>query len=97
MASAKPVLTYIAPELERLYVHHGLLEVDELPVVRVDYRNLEDALRALTTDAAAIASRGQRARDFVLKHHSLGAVGKKFAEINRALGHPPATAAGPAP
>jgi glycosyltransferase involved in cell wall biosynthesis len=99
MAAGKPVMTYIAPELERLYVHHELLDVDELPVLRGDYRNLKATLREIAENRRDLAPIGRAAREFVLKHHSLDAVGREFAEINSALGVPasPAGAASAAP
>lgn len=94
MSAGKPVATYIAPELERLYVHNELLEVDELPVLRADFRNLTTLLRELAEDRRDLAAIGRASREFVLKHHSLDAVGRRFANINAALGLPPAAVEG---
>ncbi len=90
MASGKPVLTYIAPELERLYLLHGLLERNELPVLRADHLTLEQQLRDLAGNRVPLAPLRERARAFVEKHHSLAAVGARFTAINTALGLPPA-------
>jgi hypothetical protein len=86
MACGKPVLTYIAPQLERLYRLQGLLDRDELPVIKVDHDTLEAELRRLATGERDLAVLGRRARDYVLRRHSLGAVGAVFAGINRRLG-----------
>jgi hypothetical protein len=88
MASAKPLLTYISPELERLYITTGLLERDELPVIRTDHRNLEETLGALAENKLDLSRIGHASREFVLKHHSLAAIGKRFTKINTALGVP---------
>jgi hypothetical protein len=90
MATEKPVLTYISPELERLYILQGLLRPGELPVERVDHLNLEARLRAFVTGEIDLRERGRRCREFVLRHHSLEAVGATFAHINRQLGVEPA-------
>lgn len=91
MASGKPVFTYISPELERLYIHHGLLELGELPVTKVTHETLVDALRAAAEGRADLAAQSRASRAFVMKHHSLDAVGRRFAEINTALGLPAGT------
>jgi hypothetical protein len=88
MASGKPVLTYISPELERLYIMNDLLRVGELPVVKVGHDNLAPTLRQLCEGRVDLQATGRASREFVLKHHSLESVGKKFAEINTALGVP---------
>ena len=89
MASGKPVLTHISHELERLYILQGLLQPNELPVERVDHLNLEARLRAFANGEVDLRERGGRCRDFVLRHHSLEAVGATFARINRQLGVEP--------
>jgi hypothetical protein len=86
MACAKPVLTYIAPELERLYRLQGLLDRDELPVTKVDHNTLEAALRAMAMGERDLAELGRRSRAYVLRRHSLEVVGAVFAGINRQLG-----------
>lgn len=90
MACEKPVLTYIAPDLERLYIMNDLLENGELPVVRVGHDTLKAVLREVADGRRDLEAMGQASRRFVLKHHSLDAVGRRFAEINSALGLPPA-------
>jgi len=91
MASAKPVLTYIAPDLERLYILQGLLQPGELPVGKIDHLSLEPMLRSLVAGERNLPAMGRAGRQFVLKHHSLAAVGRVFARINRQLGIEPAS------
>jgi glycosyltransferase involved in cell wall biosynthesis len=93
MASGKPVLTYVAPELERLFVLNCLLENGELPIVRADHENLRATLANLASGQIDLAAVGRRSREFVLKHHSLDAVGRQFALINTELGLPPSAPA----
>lgn len=95
MATGKPVLTYISPELERLYVFNGLLQNGELPVIRVDHRNLTDALRRVAENHVDLHQMGRAAREYVLKHHSLDSIGRRFAEINTTLGLAAEAAGGP--
>jgi hypothetical protein len=89
MACGKPVLTYISPELERLYVMNGLLENDELPVIQITHQNLTESLRNIAENRIDLVPVRQRSRDFVLKHHSLEAIGRRFTAINTTLGVPP--------
>ncbi len=86
MASGKPVVMYIAPELERLYVMQGLLEPGELPVIKVDHTCLAQVLCDLASGSSDLAELGKQGRQFVLRHHSLASVGRTFAAINSALG-----------
>lgn len=92
MACAKPVLTYIADDLERLYVHQGLLRVDELPVLKVDYRTLEPTLRSLAGGKIDLRPLGEASRDYVQRRHSLAAVGRVFSEVNMKIGLRPTMA-----
>lgn len=86
MAAGKPVLTFISPELERLYILSGLLDQGELPVTRVDHFSLSVELRRMAENHVDLGSLSRLAREFVLKHHSLDSIGRRFAEINQALG-----------
>jgi len=95
MATGKPVLTYIDPELERLYVHQGLLENGELPLLKVDHASLEGVLAELAGGRHDIRALGERSRAFVLRHHSLAAVGRVFAGINGQLGLVPSLPVAP--
>ena len=86
MASGKPVLTYIDPALERLYIHQGLIGAGELPVIKVDHVNLEAVLTEIAEGRQDLRMMGERARAYVMRHHSLTAVGEVFARINGQLG-----------
>lgn len=89
MCLRKPVLTYIAPELERLYILAGLLRADELPFLKVDHLSLGAELRACASGERALEEIGIRSRDYVDGHHSLDVIGAEFARINTVLGVPP--------
>lgn len=89
MALAKPVFSYIAPELERLYILNGLLESNELPIIRVDHQTLETELRAAVAGRIPLAEVGRKSRAYVLRHHSLEIIGAEFARINTRLGLAP--------
>lgn len=89
MCLGKPVLTYIAPELERLYILAGLLRAGELPFLRVDHLSLGAELRACAEGGRPLAEIGRRSRAYVARHHSLEVIGAEFARINTALGVPP--------
>jgi len=86
MALARPVLCHVRPDLERLYVEAGLLAPDELPLVRCAPGEIAAALRRLQESPELRRELGVRSREYVLRHHSLEAIGAAFARINRGLG-----------
>lgn len=89
MALGKPVLTYIDPELERLYILSGLLRIGELPILKVDHLNLATELSACADGGRDLGEIGRRSREYVERHHSLNVIGAEFARINLELGLPP--------
>jgi glycosyltransferase involved in cell wall biosynthesis len=86
MAMAKPVLCYLRPDLEELYIGAGLVGVDEIPIVRCSPFTVKECIRELALHRAKLCDIGKRSRQFVLKHHSPQTVGKVFDRINRSLG-----------
>lgn len=92
MAMAKPVLCYIRDDLRLLYFHAGLLAPDELPLVNCTPSTVKDVIRDLATNREKLADIGRRSREYVLKHHSLKAVGAVFDRINRSIGVTPSGA-----
>jgi len=85
MALEKPVLCYIRPDLRRFYIDAGLLAEDELPIVDCSIRSVKDTLRRLVLARDTLPALGRRGREFVLRHHSLEAIGATFDRINRSL------------
>lgn len=94
MATGLPVLCYIREDLERLYVSAGLLEANELPIVRCTPETVKDVLRDLVADRARRREIGDASRAFVERRHSLDAIGAVFDRINRAIGVCPSREAG---
>lgn len=90
MALGKPVLCYIRQDLKRLYVSSGLIEETELPIVECTPASVKESLRHLAMNRQALHDFGSRGRAFVVKHHSLEAVGGVFDKINRLVGISPA-------
>lgn len=86
MSMKKPVLCYLEAELEDLYVHAGLVQRGELPIINCNIDNVRDVLRGLLEDPSVFRDIGERSRCFVIKHHSLQAVGAVFDKINRSIG-----------
>jgi glycosyltransferase involved in cell wall biosynthesis len=86
MACGKPVLCAVRDDLEDLYVRTGLLQPGELPLVRCQPETVTDVLRELCLDRKRTAEIGLRSRDFVLRHHSLEALGRVFTEVHAAIG-----------
>ncbi|MBW3539425.1 MAG: hypothetical protein KY476_04075 [Planctomycetes bacterium] len=94
MSMQKPVLCHLRADLEELYVVAGLLEAGELPIVNCSPLTVKRAIRGLAERRDELADLGRRSRAYVLKHHSLEAVGEVFDGINRRVGLVPgATAA----
>jgi hypothetical protein len=89
MAMGKPVLCYLRPDLEALYIGAGLVGVDEIPIVRCSPCTVKEHIRELALNRAKLGGIGKRSREFVLKHHSMQAVGKVFDIINGSLGITP--------
>jgi glycosyltransferase involved in cell wall biosynthesis len=86
MAMERPVLCSVRTDLEELYVDAGLLERDELPLVRCTPENVAEVLRGLCADRGQLAEIGRRSREFVLRHHSLEVIGAVFRRINVRIG-----------
>jgi hypothetical protein len=89
MAMGKPVLCYIRPDFEDFFIHEGLLEPDELPIIRCTYRNLKQTLIGLIENREQLDIIGKNSRDFIMKHHSTKSMGKIFDHINRSMGIQP--------
>ncbi|HTF35254.1 MAG TPA: hypothetical protein VK714_16340 [Myxococcota bacterium] len=89
MALEKPVLCYIRADLRRFYIDAGLLGEDDLPVVDCSIASVKDVLRRLALARDTLPTLGRRGREFVLRHHSLEAIGAAFDRINRSLGLAP--------
>ncbi|MEW6096969.1 MAG: hypothetical protein AB1567_10690 [bacterium] len=85
MAMGKPVICYLREDLYNLYIEEGLIEKDEIPLINANIFNIKDVLRNILNNPNKILELGKKGRDFVLKHHSLEAIGKHFDEINRYL------------
>jgi len=86
MAMGKPVLCYLRPDLIEFYTTVGLVGVDEIPIVNCTPLMVKEVIRNLVINRDTLENIGKRSREFVLKHHSIDAIGKIFLEINRTLG-----------
>ena len=86
MSCKKPVFIYINPELERMYIMAGLLELNELPCVKSDHNTLKTNIINMIDNPSQIGEIGTKSYDFVNKHHSLEYVGKVFSDILDKLG-----------
>ena len=89
MAMGKPVLCYIRPDFEEFFIHEGVLEPDELPIIRCTYRNLKQTLIDLIKNRERLDIIGKKSKEFVMKHHSTKSMGKVFDHINRSIGIQP--------
>lgn len=89
MASGRPVLCYLRPDLLELYEKVGLLRDGEMPIVACDPLTVKATLRRLAEHREELARIGIRSRAFVEAHHSIEVVGAVFGRINRSLGVEP--------
>jgi len=86
MASGKPVLCAVRPDLEALHVAAGTLDPGELPLVRCTPDDVSQRLRELVLDPARRREIGVRSREFVLRRHSLDVIGQALAGMLRQTG-----------
>ncbi len=86
MAMGKPVLCYIRPDFEELFINEGLIRPGELPIIKCSTFNLAETLRGVVGDQEGLNEIGQRSRQFVIKHHSTTSIGKIFDRINQSIG-----------
>jgi hypothetical protein len=89
MAMCKPVICYIRPDLEDFYRKTGLLGRDELPFLNADTLTIKTMIRDISEQKYDLEKIGLKARAFVVRHHSLEAIGATFDSINRSLGVAP--------
>jgi glycosyltransferase involved in cell wall biosynthesis len=79
MATAKPVLCYLRPDLVELYTLYSF--AGECPLVNTPALEIKERLRELIHDPARRRELGLAGRRYVEDHHSLEAVGEMFDGI----------------
>lgn len=89
MALEKPVLCYLRPEFLELFTTYGLIDEGEIPIINCTPLTVKAAIRQLATERHRLAEIGARSRKFVIKHHSVAAIGTVFDQINRSIGLTP--------
>ena len=89
MAMGKPVLCYLREDLKDLYTAVGLVTADEIPIINCSPSTVKETIKNLVLNRERLLEIGSRSREFVVKHHSIEAVGKIFDDINRSLGLKP--------
>lgn len=78
MAMGKPVAAYIREE-DRAFVPPAMW--DELPILRLDPRTLDDDLAAILADPARLVEQGARARRFALRWHNPAVTARALTRI----------------
>jgi len=86
MSAGKPVLCYLRDDLVDLYEFASLVAPGEIPLVRCDHRTVKEAIRGLLDQRERIARIGKASREFVVKQHSLEAIGRLFDQANKKMG-----------
>lgn len=86
MSAGKPVLCYLREDLVDFYTFAGLIESDTLPILRCTRQTLKDDIRRVLDKRERIPAWGKASREFVLKYHSIDAMGRVFAKANASMG-----------
>lgn len=87
MATGKPVLCYLRPDLLELYTLYSF--ASECPLVNTPALEIKDRLRELVHDAQRRRELGLAGRRYVEDHHSLEAVGSLLDGIYRSVWRQP--------
>ncbi len=85
MALSTPCICYLDPDLVSFYERAGIVEDDEIPLINATARSIKDVLRELANDRSQLEERGKRGREFVVKHHSIDAVGQILSGAVKAV------------
>ncbi|WP_435641552.1 hypothetical protein [Micavibrio aeruginosavorus] len=86
MALEKPVVCYHRQDLEDLYRASNLYMPDEkIPLIQATPLTIKKTLRTLYQDRDEIVNIGMRGRNYVLRHHSIGAIANVFGPIAKGL------------
>lgn len=86
MASGKPVICNLRPDLLSLYENAGCILPGELPMITASPITIKRVLKDLLDHPESWQEIGQRGRAYVEKYHSYLAVGGWFDQINREIG-----------
>lgn len=86
MSMGKPVLCYLRNDLVRLYTDAGLINESEIPLINCTPSSVKMVLLGLIKDRSRLEELGRRGREYVMRHHSIRAVGEVFNRINRSIG-----------
>jgi hypothetical protein len=89
MAAGKPVLCYLREDLRELYEFAGLIDPGEIPLVNCDHQTVKESIRHLLDNLELIPKIGQASRSYVVKHHSIQAIGRMFDKANSQMGISP--------
>jgi glycosyltransferase involved in cell wall biosynthesis len=95
MSMAKPVLTFLRPDLVELYSLFSW--AGECPIVNTPALEIKETLRRLAANPGLCERLGRAGRDYVVKYHSLDAIGALFDTIYRRLWSAPARAGATSP
>ena len=85
MAAGKPTICYLRQDLVDLYVKTGCVEKGEIPLINAHVDNIKDVLRGLLAERDTWYGIGLKSREYVVKYHSLEAVGIFFDDINKKI------------
>jgi glycosyltransferase involved in cell wall biosynthesis len=86
MSMGKLVLCYIREDLEEFYTASGLLEKNELPLIKCSPLNIKEVLTRILDNAEELRIYENKSKNYVAKHHSIQSVGLVFDYINTSIG-----------
>ena len=85
LSMGKPVLCYLRDDLLDFYQNVDLLEKDEMPIINTSVDSIKESIVKLYHDPALCEKTSDRGIEFIKRHHSFQAVGRKFEEFNRQI------------
>lgn len=90
MSLNKPVICNVRSDLENLYRATGLYKKEEvIPLIHACPLTIKSVLKDLYENRTILSERGAMGRDYVMRHHSIGAIQKTFSKIaNELIGQP---------
>jgi hypothetical protein len=86
MSCRKPVMIYINDDLEKLYTMHGLIELNELPFIKIDYNNIKQRIIEIINNPNKLNEAAENSYNYVNKYHSCEYIGLIFKNILDDLG-----------
>ncbi len=86
MSAGKPTVCFFRNDLKVFFEETGCVEKDEIPLVNATPTTVESVLQNLLDNPQQWEDISAKSRRYVVKYHSLSAMGDFYDEINKSLG-----------